>query len=1307
MEASNCVPVRTAPFAIHVDKLGYVNNFTPVSCGLNFTRYGKCGVVLHEMYLKNLTACGFKSFPDKTSLDFMPGITAIVGPNGCGKSNVADAIRWVLGEQSAKALRGGEMSDVIFNGTDSRKQMGFAEVSLTIGGVDAEHLKAAGVELTYDEVTVTRRVFRDGGSEYFINKTPCRLKDIQQLFAGTGVGRASYSIMAQGNITQILSSKPEDRRLVFEEAAGITRFKAQKREALRKLESTEQNLLRVEDLIREVKRQIISLQRQAGKAKRYKQFMAELQHLDSQLSRHQLDRLLAEIQDRQNQGEALRTGIEECTAAVVRGEDEIAGLRERLAELEHSISQSQQRGLELKSEIERHQSRVQFNEERLRELESQGGKALSDITQAEERRLVTEQELAGVTERLEASVASLGQKRGELEARKQAMTAVETQLREKQDALRQSQNEQFNAAQQLARVRNEINTLELQKQGNQIRLEKLSAEKVQLEEERGRLEVRLEEFARESEREKLSVQASRMTVEERQQRLREIQQEINRISQDLDGRQRTQAEVHSRLNVLQQLEASHEGFSSGALAALKTAQSALGTLADRLRVPGPDVVAIEAALGHHLQVVLTQQPEAATQILADLSANKRGRASIAALALLGGRDATPESPLNPELAARLTALQCLPAMTGVEVDDAVRPVLTGLLGRTYIAPDLATATQAWREAAGTLDFVTRQGELLSRHGVFTGGSANSSGKNPSSILGRKNEIAELERKLGGLREEIAAISQQRGGLQSEQTGLQAGLQQAQTELRAQEVAIATRQGEFNALQNALRILHQKIDTVVFEVQSLAAQEREGEAKRTELAGRLTEVETRDAALLQRVTDLNDGMDGLRQQRDAANNSLSDVKVAVATEEQLSNSFRGQRSPLEQRIRELVQVVDQRRREIESVVQRRGQAEAEIAESAGRIASLQHDREQVNVQAAGLMEQREALAGDVGTREDDLRGHRRHLNEFQERRAAVEVELAQRQMSAQNLRERIQQKYQINLDDVRSECITITFADEGPARVETLTPDEMSQRGLATDWEAVAEQVAALQRRIDEMGPVNLVAIEEYEETEQRHKFLSDQHEDLVKAKTQLVEVINRVNTQTREMFTDTFNRIRENFRATFVEIFGGGSADLQLVDEGDVLESGIDIVARPPGKQLRSITLLSGGEQTMTAVALLFAIYQVKPSPFCVLDELDAPLDESNINRFIRILQRFLEHSQFIVITHNKRTIAMAGVLYGITMQEQGVSRVVSVKFHKSGEKVLDHTPHSIETPTSVPSVDEEEDREQKREDTLEMAGAN
>ena len=1238
------------------------------------------------MYLKNLTILGFKSFADKTSLNFQPGVTAIVGPNGCGKSNVSDAIRWVLGEQSAKALRGGEMADVIFTGTDGRKPLGMAEVSLTIGGFDQEHLRAAGVDIDYNEVTITRRVFRDGNSEYFINKTGCRLKDIQQLFMGTGVGRTSYSIMAQGNITQILSSKPEDRRMVFEEAAGITKFKSQKKEALRKLEYTEQNLLRVSDLIREVKRQIGSLQRQAGKARRYKAIALELQHLDTQLARHQFDVLQAEIADRQQFAEKLRLDIDSANETVLRVENEIAQLRDRIAELDEEISASQQRSLELKAEGDHHESRIRFNEERLQELAAQHGKALTDITQAEERRRAAEDELASVTERLGASQSALERHRADLQKKHEALHQVESQLSQRQEELRQAQSGAFAAAQRISKVRNEINALDLQKQGNIVRLEKLSAEKIQLEEERSRLDVRLQEFAANVEAEKLSMQSSRGTVEQRQARLREIQSELAQVGQQLDELLRNQAELRSRLHVLEQLEAGHEGFSDGTLAALQKTEAVLGSLADKIRVPDQYVTAIEAALGHHLQLVLTERPDAAQEILNDLNANKRGRASIAPLEFSRNGHSHLEcgglTPLSIPMVNGNGNGHGLHAAEIVQAEEPVKLLVNRLLGATRIVPDLATATSAWEDAKGALHFVTLGGELLSAHGIYTGGYANGAGKAPGSILGRKNQIAELGSSVAQLQDRIAELSRRKGALQSEHTELQASVQQAQTELRAQEVAIASREGEFKALESSLHVLREKIETVAYERESLAAHDQEGLEKRAALVTDVNEAENHEKNFQEQVATLTADLETLRAARETSNAYLTETKVSLAAEEQLCASFRQQQQPLQQRIGELIHLAEQRRQELGVFAQRKVQWETEIEESRRYIEKVQHEREFVNARTAESQGQRDAVEEQLRGREDALREERKRLSDFQTQRGAIDVELAQKAMAVQNLRERILQKYQVNLDDVRSECITITIVEEGPPRVQTLTPDEMAAAGSATDWNAVAEQVTALQRRLDEIGPVNLVAIEEYEETEQRHQFLTTQHDDLVKAKEQLMEVINRINVQTREMFTETFEKIRENFRVMFTEVFGGGKADLLLVNDGDVLESGIDIVARPPGKQLQSISLLSGGEQTMTAVALLFSIYQVKPSPFCVLDELDAPLDESNINRFIKVLQRFIAQSQFIIITHNKRTIAMADVLYGVTMQEHGVSKIVSVKFHKTD----DHLPPSRVLPGEAES---------------------
>ncbi len=896
---------------------------------------------------------------------------------------------------------------------------------------------------------------------------------------GTGVGRTSYSIMAQGNITQILSSKPEDRRMIFEEAAGITKYKAQRKEALRKLEYTEQNLLRVADLVREVKRQIGSLQRQAGKARRYKQISQELQHLDTQLARHQFDVLQADIQERRQTAEGLRNEIEAASANVLRCEDEMAQLRSRLSELEHQAGLQQQRGLQLKSEIDRHESRIQFDQERLRECGAQDAKAMADMTQAQERLRAVQEELAAVSGHLAASEAALQGHRQALASKQEALRGLEHQLGLCQETSRQAQAAAFAAAQDLSRVRNELNALDLQKQGNVVRLEKLSAEKILLEEERARLQARLREFAENVEAEKRDAQSQCRTVEERQQRLRQIQEELDAAARDLDPLLQQQAQNRSRLDVLGQLQAAHEGFSAGSRAALEQSQHVLGSLADRICVPDPYVRAIETALGHHLQLVLTEQPEAAQQILADLSANRKGRASIAPLAFArnGHQEAAPKgegaggtpapqgceppalsapadeaiAPLNgaypdtapgvrpsPGAAAtdrarapeHLTAApaadvaapedgrtpispqpagavsECaplngapIPAIQVVRSEDSVGPLLERLLGRTRIVRDLEAATAAWVQSPGAFHYVTLGGEVLSEHGVYTGGSSggNGEGKEAASILGRRNQIAELEGALRQVGEQAAEISRRKGALQAERTELQAGLQQAQTELRAQEVAIATHEGEFNALRNSHRLLDQKIETVVYEVESLAAQEREGLEKRAALAARAAEAQGLEQAEQARVAEASARLESLRQQRDGANAGLTESRVALATEEQMCAAYGQQRQSLQQRLQELVQFIEQRRSELGSFAARKEQAESEIQDSRGQIEVLQHEREQVAAQTAQLLGQKQTQEAAVGARDEGLREQRRHLAEVQEQRSGLEVELAQKTM----------------------------------------------------------------------------------------------------------------------------------------------------------------------------------------------------------------------------------------------------------------------------------------------------------------------
>ena len=1209
------------------------------------------------MYLKSLKAIGFKSFADKTTLNFEPGITAVVGPNGCGKSNISDAIRWVLGEQSAKALRGGEMADVIFSGTEGahgRKPTSMAEVSITLGDMDEENLKAAGVDLSFTEVTVTRRVFRDGGSEYFLNGASCRLRDIQQLFMGTGIGRNSYSIMAQGQITNIIKSKPSERRVVFEEAAGITKFKQQKKEALRKLDYTEQNLLRLEDTIREVKRQIGSLQRQAGKARRYQKIMDELRELETKLARHEFDAIDVELQEIRKESEQIRDKLENNSSGIIEEEVALKELRQTLTELDRQISATQQRGLELKAEVERHENRIQYNEQRMEELDAQHADAETDIAGAQERRKQVDAELEGINQQLADSGYALDRAHQHVTEKRGIVETAESEINQRQTELHDTNNEATQLTQRLTSSRNELNALELQKQGNAARLEKLSAEKIQLEEERGKLETSLGEFERSVEDDSLHVETHRGTVEERQARLSVICTDLSDTEEDLDGLLQRQAEVKSRKDVLKQLIESKEGFSAGAQTVLTQFDSAIGSLADQIRVPDEHVRALEAALGANLQLVITEQPQSADQMLHRLAQGEQGRASIVALELLRQRGGAIPPADIPEGAVH--------ALDIVETDDRIQPLLQTLLGRTLIVDSLETATRLWRMSPGRFDYVTRQGESLSQLGVYTGGQGE--GKEHHSVLARRNQIDELEVQLNALGRQIDQSSRVKGQLLAEQTELQASLQNARDELSDREVAIATRKGEFKALQNSRQVLEQKIEAVVFEVQNLAEQEETSKGKSIELNVRIRQMEEKDHQIQESILGHETFIQEQRNHRETAQEELTEAKVALSKAEERESSLQDQKAPMEQQLAELQRTLERAQQTLSESSERKVQFESQNAESRREIERLRVGREATSEKAVELTQDRNKQAADAERREMELSDKRNSLTEMQERKGEIEVEVTQKQMKQEQLVDRIQEKYDLDLREVQGDVTTINITADGQTTTETVTTAESTAgTEVATDWDTVRTQVEEMQSKIESMGPVNLVAIDEYQEVEERFNFLNSQHEDLVNAKTELEEVIARIDKQSREMFAETFEKVRANFQKMFPDLFGGGRADLVLTEEEDVLEAGVEIVASPPGKKLHRIGLLSGGEQTMTAVALLFSLYQVKPSPFCVLDELDAPLDDANIERYVQKLKEFLAHSQFIVITHSKRTISAADVLYGVTMQERGVSRIVSVKF--------------------------------------------
>jgi len=1146
------------------------------------------------MYLKSIQLVGFKSFAEKTTLEFLPGVTAIVGPNGCGKSNIADAIRWVLGEQSAKALRGSEMADVIFSGTDGRRAISMAEVNMTFADVDPKTLSLPGVNLDFNEVTISRRVYRDGTGEYLINKTPCRLRDIQSMFMDTGIGRSSYSLMAQGQIDQILSSHPEDRRTIFEEAAGINKYKHQKKEALRKLEYTEANLVRITDIIKEVKRQIISLQRQAGKARRYKELFDELKALDTRLARHKFDEFQSEISNLKSQISEFSTKSDEFAAEISNRESQISDLRRSLAEIERAIADAVDRDHTLQSERDRHQQRIASNTERITEFEQLIANHHRETAGSEEKIHVQEQLLATLTAEFEQIDSVLAAEQAKLH----------TALSQKNTALNDAKSSLIELESTIARNRNELGALEHKKKHDLMRGERLSVEKLQLEDQRRALSQRLETF-------NAGLGELRATVKSLRSMLQSREEDLATISADLkSATDRHHAAVTdaspkvARLEVLRQFFAAPDG---------KT------TLASILEVEPQFAAAVEAALNHNVRTILVDDLNAAREWM------KQG--SVAAPETVGG---------TRSVASEANAVKY------VQVRDArFEPLIQSLLANVMIAENLDAAL-ALRQPGVAV--ATKAGEFIDEHGILSAVST-------SHIA----EIGKLTEDSKRLQTKVSEFAERKEALEQHRAQIEKALAALRNDLHAKEVALAGKEGELNALATEQRDLDSKVHTVVFELSAIEQQDTEEKRRREELLTASRDSEARQQQIREQMAAAQRAVDDLQVKREQQTQQVTELRVSVGGIQHKREAIQAQREPIAGRVRDLRERMQTCANEIASHATRIEQLRTEIGESEQKTVELASSREQSQQQLSGLQHQRNEVATGIEHAEQELRALRKQASDAQQQRSGLDIQLAQKRMEAQNLKDRVWQKYQINIEDVRGDTLTITVADQGPTVTERVA--------LPADWDALEAQVAELQSKLDAMGPVNVEAIHEYDELEERFKFLSQQHEDLVKAKEQLLQVIAKINTTTKQLFSETFEKVRENFQTMFTELFGGGKANLILLDENDPLESGIEIVAKPPGKQLQSITLLSGGERALTATALLFAIYAVKPSPFCVLDEIDAPLDESNINRFIRILQRFVVQSQFVVVSHNKRTIGMADALYGITMEEYGVSKVVSVKF--------------------------------------------
>ena len=1190
------------------------------------------------MYLKKIEFQGFKSFVEPTTMAFEPGISGIIGPNGCGKSNVSDAIRWVLGEQSAKALRGAKMADVIFNGTDTRKPSGMAEVSLTIDNQDG------ALPIDFAEVTVTRRSYRSGESEYLINKAPSRLKDIYNLFTDTGIGTDGYSLLEQGKMDLILSSKPMERRSVFEEAAGITKYKSQRDEALRKLDATDQNLLRVNDIVNEVKRQIGSLERQAKRAEKYQVLKSELDKLHSRLLVKDVKASRVAWRELESALLRLKDALDAIDARMKEQDASATGMRHELSRDEEALSQANQALYALESEAAQVDRQQELNRAQIANLDEKSGRASADAAELRGKE-------AQFNDELSRSVAERQREEEALRLLKIELEQVEAAQRQA-SAHRLQRSEHAQALQQrLIQFIDQKSAVKGEAEALQGRLAMVDTRVQQLEQELNAATTALQDAGRKLE--EAATQAGAKDEEVRNLedvlgnqylRKRELEEALRATEESINSRQVVLSSERSRLSVLQELSKALEGYDAGPKALLQArakgdaSGQGLESLAHKVKAKTEAEAAVELALGKRLQTLICQDEAKALAALEWLKSGKQGRASLLPLSSFRA----PQIHFDNGLLAREGVLGPLTAY--MEIEAGLEGVLAWLAGGLLLVKDLDVARAVAASLPTGAEAVTLDGWLVSAEGVIHGGGSDAAER---GLLSRDREIGALQAAIAAGELQVTSMGLDRERLRGELGELSKAIELQSRQKSDAEIAVARLQKEQGARQEDVGRLARESEDKRKSIESVQVEAAGFRGRHETLERQLAEMAGQETNLQSELNTVLDEINQLRKDEEAQVEHVNERRVAQAGADQRLQNLRVTLSRLEQEVRATSEQALRR--------------EAEAAQAKAEQEDLRRKNEALESELKTLFD-RKATAQDLVRQRSEARQERLDAIQKSEEDMRHLRQEASSKAEEKHLQEMQGQELRLKLDALEQ-----TLAREYHVDLQALDQDQLfvnvEGKEGEPEVEATPERVDELKRKLDELGVVNPAAAEEYRELEQRHSLLVGQLEDLRSAKTDLMKVIHKINQESRERFLATFEKVHEAFKRTYKVLFGGGEAKLILQEEGDLLEAGIDIIARPPGKRQQSISLLSGGEKALTATALLFALFETKPSPFCVLDEIDAPLDDANISRFTGLLMEYAKNTQFIVITHSKLTMERADVLYGVTMEEAGVSRIISAKF--------------------------------------------
>jgi chromosome segregation protein len=1183
------------------------------------------------LYLKRLNIVGFKSFADKIRLDFLPGVTAVVGPNGSGKSNISDALRWVLGEQSVKNLRGSKMDDVIFAGSAIRKPLSLAEVTIILDNSD----KALPID--FIEISVTRKLFRSGESEFLINKSPVRLRDILELFYDTGLGKEAYSVIGQGKIDAILSAKAEERRIIFEEAAGIIKYKVRKQIAERKLEETDRNLIRLQDILIELENQLEPLKAQAVLAEQYLDLKEQLTNLEInhygaivnniQTKLDDLGKFKSEIeqkhQDFEGQENIIDSQIEENRLQLLDQDNRISTMNEDFYRLQNQIDKCNEQAI--------------FLEEKLVDLEHQDREYQNNYQLNLKRKEIILQEQSAIDDEIAAVSSKQATSETDLAAVERALSSQNQELISFETEEQNLKNEVIEVLNEIAALKNKVNSASLQK-------DFATKQTFEFQKKMDLLHKQADQLRKDTAAKKETLETIGHDLAKRHQIQSEYAQKILQLEDELAAIETKNFEwkdklrgLESKISLLEEMERSFQGYFQGVKAILAETEGQpfykgiRGIVADLIQVQPGMELAVETALGSSLQHIVIENDQQAQAAIAYLKQHAKGRATFLPLNMIQGIEGK-----TLQYQGILQQFGCRPLISVLQYANEYRYVLNYLVNMTVIAPDLTSAVKVSSKLDKGFRIVTPAGDLVNPGGSITGGSID---KRRLGLLSRRREIEDLKKeKLDA----EAFLEKGLGNAKAMKTQIQslAGLleqaRKEENEIKLKRVAVDR---ELQTLEQNMARINEEIQVYSSQLEDLALESQKYESGKEEF---LRLIEAKELMLHEiegKLSGLAAGLRTVKQNKDETVQRISDLKSKLSASLQEQQGKIALKSQLFKQIREIDLFLNEQNFKQEQIEAESVRIKETQSELARRMETDQARlKEQQNLIDQGKQEKDRILVR-IKELENRQRGFRRKQNDFQNQIYKLDLTINQNKLEVENITGNLTEDY-------------------GAGWMDRIDP-------LWTHQDDVGSRIEGLKVTIRELGTVNLAAIDDYRQLRGRYEFLTNQSQDLFKAKESLLKVINEIEKTITKRFEETFEQVRVQYKRIYAELFEGGTADLLLVDPGNPLVSGIEITAQPPGKKLQILSLLSGGERAMTAIALLFAILVVKPSPFCILDEIDATLDEVNVLRFSKCLEIFSKDVQFIVVTHRRGTMEIANTIYGVTMEELGVTKLISLDLNQ------------------------------------------